>query len=446
MATAATPRADAIPRWWRWCRTPPGLPIACHRTYLTREGRKASVEPPKASLGPVWAGAIRLDPAAPEIVVGEGIESSASAGLLLGLPAWAALSAGNLARALILPPEVRGVVIAADRDPVGMQAAQAAATRWRAEGRRVRIARPDNAGQDFNDVLAARMVAASAMPRDDAGYSIQEVGNGLIVLPPRYSDDALANTFSARHDGQMLYVPAWSSWLQWNGSKWAKDDVLAVFDAARIICRETAADAAGEKNGESIAKAITSASTVSAVERLARSDPRHARAADAFDADPWLLKHARWRRQPSHRPHATAQPRRYAHQGCGCHARRFVSALDQVLDPDHAGQSQADPLPTALHRLHPHRLHHRTRLPVLLRSRRQRERRPVRHRASVAWRLRHHCHARRFHGGSQRSAPHQPCRTPGRPAWWRSPKPRKAASGPRRASRLLQAATRSALV
>ncbi len=127
------------------------------------------------------------------------------------------------------------------------------------------------------------------MPRDDAGFTIQETSNGQHIVPPRYSDDALASAFSACHDGAMLYVPAWSAWLKWNGCKWAKDDVLAVFDAARVICREIASDAAQEKGGEAVAKAITSASTVSAVERLARSDPRQARTADAFDADPWLL-------------------------------------------------------------------------------------------------------------------------------------------------------------
>jgi putative DNA primase/helicase len=65
--------------------------------------------------------------------------------------------------------------------------------------------------------------------------------------------------------------------------------VLTVFDKARMICREVAADAAGEKDGASIAPAITSAKTVAAVERIARSDPRHARASDAFDADPMRL-------------------------------------------------------------------------------------------------------------------------------------------------------------
>jgi putative DNA primase/helicase len=49
------------------------------------------------------------------LVIGEGIETAASAGLLMGTPAWAAISAGNMAKGLVLPPEVRRVVIAADR-------------------------------------------------------------------------------------------------------------------------------------------------------------------------------------------------------------------------------------------------------------------------------------------------------------------------------------------
>lgn len=133
-----------------------GQPVAVHRTFLTADGSKASADPVKASLGPVWGGAVRLDPAAPELVIGEGIETAASAGLLLRLPAWAAISAGNLARGLLLPPEVRAVVIAADPDPAGRNAAAGASTRWQAEGRRVQIATPDVAGRDFNDLLQER--------------------------------------------------------------------------------------------------------------------------------------------------------------------------------------------------------------------------------------------------------------------------------------------------
>ncbi|MDA8250526.1 MAG: toprim domain-containing protein, partial [Rhodospirillales bacterium] len=138
-----------------------GQPLAVHRTYLRADGSgKASVEPQKATLGPVWGGAIRLDPVAPEMVIGEGIETSASAGRLLGLPAWAAISAGNLGSGLVLPADVRSVIVAADADEPGERAAREAALRWSAEGRTVRIARPDHAGQDFNDVLRARAEVA----------------------------------------------------------------------------------------------------------------------------------------------------------------------------------------------------------------------------------------------------------------------------------------------
>lgn len=139
-----------------------GRPLAVHRTYLTREGGKASLDPCKMTLGPMWGGAVRLTPdlaPPPTLVIGEGIESTASAGLLLGLPAWAALSAGNLGGGLLLPDAVRAVTIAADADPVGLREAAASARRWRAEGRAVRIIAPIAAGQDFNDALLQNCAA-----------------------------------------------------------------------------------------------------------------------------------------------------------------------------------------------------------------------------------------------------------------------------------------------
>jgi putative DNA primase/helicase len=132
-----------------------GQHIADHRTYLARDGQgKANVAPAKASLGPLWGGAIRLQPYEPgkPLIIGEGIESSASAGLLMGFPAWAAISAGNMAKGLILPPDVRHVILAVDPDLPGERAAFDAAVRWQCEGRRVQFARPTGA-DDFNDLL-----------------------------------------------------------------------------------------------------------------------------------------------------------------------------------------------------------------------------------------------------------------------------------------------------
>jgi putative DNA primase/helicase len=141
-----------------------GVLLAVHRTYLARDGRhKAPVEPAKATLGPIAGGVIRLaEPeAAKPLVIGEGIESAASAGVILAAPAWAAISAGNLSR-IALPPAVREVVVAADHDPVGQREAERAAQRWQAEGRRVRIAMPDAADTDFNDLLMRRRLAREA--------------------------------------------------------------------------------------------------------------------------------------------------------------------------------------------------------------------------------------------------------------------------------------------
>lgn len=138
-----------------------GAGVGVHRTYLRRDGAgKAAVEPPRAALGPIWGGAVRLcehNPARP-LVIGEGIETAASAGLLLGLPAWAAVSAGNMANGLVLPREVRSLVIAADPDEPGREAARDAWIRWRAEGREVQIATPNESG-DFNDLLRTKEYA-----------------------------------------------------------------------------------------------------------------------------------------------------------------------------------------------------------------------------------------------------------------------------------------------
>ena len=56
---------------------------------------------------------------------------------------------------LVLPHEVRSVIICADGDEPGEQAARAAWARWAEEGRRVRVIRPPW-GLDFNDVLMQR--------------------------------------------------------------------------------------------------------------------------------------------------------------------------------------------------------------------------------------------------------------------------------------------------
>lgn len=133
-----------------------GTLAGIQRVFLKLDGSKADIEPVKASIGVIAGGAVRLQPASDELTIGEGIESSAAAGALLNLPAWAAVSCGNLAKSLILPPGIRAVTIAADHDAPGLRAAETAWRRWRSEGRECRIVKPVAPDKDFNDLQRAK--------------------------------------------------------------------------------------------------------------------------------------------------------------------------------------------------------------------------------------------------------------------------------------------------
>jgi hypothetical protein len=136
-------------------------PLAIHRTFLARDGGgKAPVDPQKMMLGPCRGGAVRLAAACDVLMVGEGIETCLAAMRATGHAAWAALSTAGL-RNLDLPGDVRDVIVLADGDDPGEAAARDCASRWKQEGRRVRIARPPQ-GMDFNDLLIGRT------PRIDA--------------------------------------------------------------------------------------------------------------------------------------------------------------------------------------------------------------------------------------------------------------------------------------
>jgi putative DNA primase/helicase len=133
-------------------------PVAVHLTYLAIDGScKAEIEPNRKFFGPVSGGAVRIGQVRADrwLVIGEGIESTASAMQLWSLSSgWAALSEGCL-RNLILPPEAQLIVIACDNDEngVGQAAARDAAWLWTEEGRTVRVKVPPKPDTDFNDIL-----------------------------------------------------------------------------------------------------------------------------------------------------------------------------------------------------------------------------------------------------------------------------------------------------
>jgi len=136
-----------------------GTLTGVHMTFLDLDGRRKADLPKeyqRECRGVMRGGAVRLaEPDDPDrtLIIGEGIESTLAAMQLLELPGWAAIYAANLKNTLELPEAVRRVIIAADNDPAGQNAAYEARRRWMAEGRTVRVAMPSRTGTDFNDIL-----------------------------------------------------------------------------------------------------------------------------------------------------------------------------------------------------------------------------------------------------------------------------------------------------
>ena len=99
------------------------------------------------------------------------------------------------------------------------------------------------------------------------------------------TEDALAEAFTDQHSEDWRYVAAWGQWLNWSGTVWRKEDTLQAYDLSRQICRAAARKAASAK----LKAKLSSASTIAAVERIARADRRHAETTEVWDRNPWAL-------------------------------------------------------------------------------------------------------------------------------------------------------------
>jgi len=87
-------------------------------------------------------------------------------------------------------------------------------------------------------------------------------------------EDKTALQLAALYADEYRYVAQTGQWMRWQETRWRAEKTLAVFDAARALCRQA---------GDADAK------VVSAVERLARSDRRLAATVEQWDANPDIL-------------------------------------------------------------------------------------------------------------------------------------------------------------
>lgn len=135
---------------------PDGATTAVELTYLDPGGSQAvGLRVPRKTVGQVPAGsAVRLCPACPAMVVGEGVLTTLSAMARYARPGWALLSVGNMAR-WRAPPGVEDVIIAGDRGDAGEAAAFALEMRLRRGGLAATVQLPPAPWSDWNEAAAA---------------------------------------------------------------------------------------------------------------------------------------------------------------------------------------------------------------------------------------------------------------------------------------------------
>jgi phage/plasmid-associated DNA primase len=116
-----------------------------------------------------------------------------------------------------------------------------------------------------------------AAPRDENGGS----PSSLATVAPANSEEYLSLIFADRHEADLRFVAKWGQWFRWDNTRWLLEETLHAFDMSRLICRE----AANACNKAGVAKALASAKTVAAVERLAKADRKLAATFEQWDTD-----------------------------------------------------------------------------------------------------------------------------------------------------------------
>ncbi|WP_197357646.1 phage/plasmid primase, P4 family, partial [Ralstonia pseudosolanacearum] len=170
-----------------------------------------------------------------------------------GHASQAILQAGAVSVAVLLPPEDK---------PEGWDAADALAEGFDVSGYLAVGAR-----------VPMTLVADASLPAD------------LLDDVDWETEDGLATAFTRRYGDDWRYCSLWGKWLVWTGVRWNPDQLLYVTHLARGICRAASLKAETARQKAKLA----SSSTIASVEKIARSDPKHAATADEWDADVWAL-------------------------------------------------------------------------------------------------------------------------------------------------------------
>lgn len=108
-------------------------------------------------------------------------------------------------------------------------------------------------------------------------------------LPPKFSEDALAQAWSESAKGAWKYVAAWDKWLKWDGVRWLMDEKESIVPETLRKMREVVTWPGSDNLSRSQKNSICSRGMIRNVLYLAGREKNHAMLAADFDADPWLL-------------------------------------------------------------------------------------------------------------------------------------------------------------
>jgi putative DNA primase/helicase len=138
-------------------QTPDGEVCAVEITYLAPNGRRAQdLRLSRKTVGVTPGGcAVRMDPLAEEMLVGEGVFTTRSASEWFALPGWALTSTRNM-RVWIPPAGVRSLLIAADRGADGEASAERLRARADDAGVAASVALPPAPHEDWNAFSVAQ--------------------------------------------------------------------------------------------------------------------------------------------------------------------------------------------------------------------------------------------------------------------------------------------------
>ncbi len=231
---------------------------------------------------------------AEQVVMVEG-EKCAQALIDLGVCATTAMHGANapVAKTDWSPLSGKHVLIWPDRDKPGWHYAdQASQAILQAGARSCVILQPPSEKPEGWDAADAVLDGFDIAGFLAVGERVPVVQQTDVLAPLQLVDgidytneDGLAMAFSHHFAEDWRYCAPWGKWLVWNGVRWNVDKSLYVMYLSRLMCRMASIHADGSK----LKGRLASAGTVSAIERLARSDVRHSATVEEWDAHAWLL-------------------------------------------------------------------------------------------------------------------------------------------------------------